>query len=66
MKVVVIGLVFVLLSWTMSCGAVQRTITHWTGDLTYKCAKSGVEYVQSDSGLAVHVDPTGKPVSCKQ
>lgn len=46
------------------CGKFEREITNWTGTLTYKCAKSGVEYVQSDSGLAVHVDKDGKPVSC--
>lgn len=47
------------------CGKISRDITHWTGDLTYKCAASGVQYVQSDSGLAVHVDLDGKPVRCK-
>jgi hypothetical protein len=46
------------------CGQLQRVATNITGDLTYKCSKSGVEYVQSDSGIAVHVDRCGKPVSC--
>lgn len=35
------------------CGLWNRTITKYTGDLTYKCSKHGIEYVQSDSGLAV-------------
>lgn len=47
------------------CGGVSRYWTHLTGDLTYKCSKSGVEYVQADSGLALHVNRDGKPVSCK-
>ena len=38
----------------------------WTGDLTYKCSHQGVEYVQSDSGLAVSLDRDGKPVQCKE
>lgn len=47
------------------CGKVQRVFTHWTGDLTYKCSKSGVEYVQSDSGIALHVDQDGKVIPCQ-
>ena len=47
-----------------SCGACERIKTNVTGELTYKCSKSGVEYAQADSGLAVHVDKNGKPVVC--
>jgi hypothetical protein len=46
------------------CGRCQRAYTHYTGDFTYKCARSGVEYVQSDSGIALHVNREGKPVVC--
>jgi len=54
-----------LFSFLTGCGRCQRTITHWTGDLTYKCSKGGAEYVQSDSGIAVHVNPdTGLPYHC--
>ena len=48
------------------CGGIQRSLTHWTGDLTYKCARNGVEYVQSDSGLAAHYNPDGTLVKCKE
>lgn len=47
-----------------SCGTIERSITGLTGGLTYKCSMSGVEYVQSDSGIAVHVNLDGKPVGC--
>lgn len=47
------------------CGAMSREITKITGGLTYKCSKSGVEYVQSDSGLALHVDKDGKVIPCQ-
>lgn len=47
------------------CGQCQRVYTNFTGDLTYKCSKSGVEYVQSDSGLTLHVDRDGRPIPCK-
>lgn len=46
------------------CGKCQRVYTHYTGDFTYRCAKSGVEYVQSDSGVALLVDKDGKPIVC--
>ena len=48
------------------CGYFSRLYTKYTGDLTYKCSKSGVEYVQADSGLAVHLDVNGKPIACKE
>lgn len=48
-----------------SCGALQRTYTHYTGELTYKCSKHGVLYIQSDSGLAPAYDINGKLVECK-
>ena len=48
------------------CGQCQRVYTNWTGDLTYKCSKSGVEYVQSDSGITLHVDREGKPIQCQK
>lgn len=47
-----------------SCGALERCSTKITGNLTYKCSKSGVEYVQSDSGIARHDNREGKPVKC--
>jgi hypothetical protein len=49
----------------VGCGGFQRACTRYTGELTYKCSKSGVEYAQSDSGLAVHLSPDGKPMTCK-
>lgn len=58
---VVVGFLVALAS---GCGAMQRTYTRWTGDLTYKCSKSGVEYIQSDSGLALHVNVLGFPIRC--
>jgi uncharacterized protein YceK len=55
-----------LISLALSgCGAIERSITGLTGGLTYKCSKSGVEYVQSDSGIAVHLDKNGQPISCE-
>jgi hypothetical protein len=42
------------------CGAVERVVTGITGSLTYKCSKHGVEYIQSDSGIAVSYDGEGK------
>lgn len=47
------------------CGSIQRACSGFTGELMYRCSKSGVEYVQSDSGVAAHVDKDGKPVVCK-
>jgi hypothetical protein len=47
------------------CGQCRRTFTNITGELTYRCSESGVEYIQSDSGLALHVHQDGRPVPCK-
>jgi len=47
------------------CGGFSRMITSITGEFTYRCSKSGVEYIQSDSGIALHVHKNGTPVSCK-
>lgn len=44
--------------------SLDRTMTRWTGSLTYKCSKNGVEYVQSDSGLALSVNVDGTPIKC--
>lgn len=55
----------VLVFMMSGCGAFNRQYTRWTGDLTYKCSKEGVEYIQSDSGLAVSVNRNGLPVLCK-
>ena len=55
-------LVCVLLT---GCGSISRSCTSLTGGLTYKCSKYGVEYVQSDSGLAVSLDRNGAPILCK-
>lgn len=60
MKFLILILPFMLIG----CGRFERLYTHYTGDLTYKCSRSGVEYVQSDSGLAVHLDRDGKVVQC--
>lgn len=46
------------------CGLIQRTWTHYTGELTTKCFR-GVTYVQSDSGLALLVDRDNEPVPCE-
>lgn len=59
--------IFVTLFLT-GCGSAQRSCTALTGDLQKKCS-NGVEYVQSDSGLAVSYtfDKTSdnlKPVHC--
>ncbi len=58
-----IFLVFISLS-SVGCGQVDRLVTHYTGDLTYKCAKNNVAYVQSDSGLAPYYNPDGTLVFC--
>ncbi len=42
-----------------SCGAMERFSTNMTGNLSYKCSRWGVIYVQSDSGLALGVDKDG-------
>ena len=55
--------IFVLMFLTV-CGQCQRVYTNWTGDLTYKYSKAGVEYVQSDSGITLHVDRDGRPIPC--
>lgn len=57
-------LLITLTALTTSCGAIDRLFTRYTGSLTYKCSKSGVEYVQSDSGIALHVDKDGNPIQC--
>ena len=46
------------------CGNFQRWESGMTGGLSYRCSRSGVEYVQSESGLATHVDVNGNPVVC--
>lgn len=48
----------------VGCGTMERACTGFTGNFTYKCSKSGVEYVQSDSGISLHVDKDGKPIGC--
>lgn len=59
------SIVLVVLAFSTSgCGSWQRGITGVTGTLTEKCARTGVIYVQSDSGIALLVDQFGKPVSC--
>ena len=60
MKLILLAFLFT------GCGKIDRIITHWTGGVTYKCSKAGVEYVQSDSGLAVHLDRNGKTVPCEE
>lgn len=60
-KVFVLSLITLVLS---GCGRFDRWLTGWTGGLTYKCSKNGVEYVQSDSGLAISVDKSGNPIGC--
>lgn len=56
-------LVFLFL--VIGCGKLDRAITSWTGDFTYKCSKHGVEYVQSDSGIAVSLNQNGETVRCQ-
>jgi hypothetical protein len=46
------------------CGKIERMLTGFTGNLTYKCSKHGIEYVQSDSGLAVSYAQNGNPATC--
>lgn len=58
-KVILVSFLFV------GCGAAQRACTNITGELTQKCAPNGIEYLQSDSGLALYVDQDGNPVKCK-
>jgi len=48
------------------CGRIERAWTGLTGGLTYKCSRNGVEYVQSDSGLAVSYDQDGKVIKCTE
>ena len=33
-------------------------------DVEYICSKSGVEYLMTNTGIAVHVYDDGKPVKC--
>lgn len=66
MKITYLGFIsIVLMAFLTGCGGCERAVTHWTGSLTYKCSESGVQYVQSDSGIAVHVGQDGKPIACK-
>lgn len=46
------------------CGKISRIFTEITGEFTYKCSKEGVEYIQSDSGIAVSYGKNGKIVRC--
>lgn len=62
MKTFLFTLTLMLLT---GCGALQRTYTRWTNDVTYKCVK-GITFVQSDSGLAWLPDENGKPVKCTE
>lgn len=57
---------FILLYFLLltGCGYVQRLETHYTGNLQSKCYK-GIEYLQSDSGLALSVDANGNPRICQ-
>lgn len=61
MKIISLLLLAVI---SVGCGAFDRLKTRYTGELTYKCSRIGVEYVQSDSGLAVSLDQNGNPVKC--
>jgi len=56
---------FLAMALFASCGKLQRSLTSWTGDFTYKCSKARTTYVQSDSGIAVLLDRDGKPVPCR-
>lgn len=58
-------LILLLPFFVSSCGACSRAFTSFTGGLTYKCSDSGVEYIQSDSGLALHVDENNEPIKCR-
>jgi hypothetical protein len=62
MKTILCILSLIVLS---GCGQADRVFTNWTGSLTYKCSKNGVEYVQSDSGMAVSYNTDGSIVKCK-
>lgn len=59
-------LTFVLMSWILvGCGPFERWLAGMTGGLSYRCAKSGVEYVQTEVGsIVVLVDADGRPVKC--
>lgn len=48
------------------CGAMERLFTNITGELSYKCSKTGVEYVQSDSGLAPLYEVNGSLKTCSR
>jgi hypothetical protein len=61
-----ISIIMILVAAVFSgCGAADRAFTTWTGELTYKCSQHGVEYVQSNSGIALSVNPDGSPVKCQ-
>ena len=62
MKKILITVTFCLI--LSACGRLERSWTNVTGTLTYKCSRNGVEYVQSDSGLAVSYDQDGKIIKC--
>lgn len=46
------------------CGKISRIFTGITGEFTYRCSKEGVEYIQSDSGIAVSYNKKGTIVRC--
>jgi len=56
--------ILAVLLFLTGCGGISRACTHWTGELTYKCNKEGVEYVQSDSGIARSDHRDGTPAHC--
>lgn len=68
LRVFVIGLYlivsFTLVSVCTSCKFLTHTYTS-DKEMTYKCTRYGVEYVQTVKGLALHVDRENKPVMCE-
>jgi hypothetical protein len=58
-------LVFYSLLVLTGCNSFARFTTSITGSLSYICAKTGILYAQSDSGLAVLRDKTGAVVACE-
>lgn len=56
--------ILALTSLCLGCGKLDRAVTSWTGELTYKCSNVGTKIVQSDSGIVMLLDRNNKTVPC--
>lgn len=56
--------IFLIVLIVVLVAAINRESTKQEQHIEYRCAKSGVEYLETSKGLAVHVYEDGKPVKC--